>query len=400
MVALPSLSSVGYKSRNRTPYQNKMSATNNVQRFKRKVNGYQKPIQGIKRSKQEKGINELQNQQYGVKRNSTPFVFTSNVNPSSFDHLTFPIQQRNEFHSMVNQNDSNSNTMDSTSSYYTPKYGTQDNMPQPRRNKIPNQNKYRTSATDPSSKQSYFDTFIQGQLGLNEVRSNLVTTSSKYTQKKHIDIPHTTPQGLQLTEGTNKLLLSLDRDLINLVASGTGSIPPPELSDKTSLKIRRLNVIDALYNKEDKKCPNCGLRFTKEDKASFDDHLDEHFRQNVELNRTRRGELCNRRKWYPNFARIKSSETKVNEDYKTKQPEQKIPMIPIDEIIIGLNEDILRCSLCCEDFEQVFIDDQNLRYKTNPIYGELKEGWYLKNAIWSSSEVIHPTCSNDNNLEK
>ena len=77
-----------------------------------------------------------------------------------------------------------------------------------------------------------------------------------------------------------------------------------------------------------------------------------------------------------------------------EESEEKLPMIPIDNIVLGINKDIVRCNLCREDFEQIYVHDQELLYKKHLKYGELKEGWYLKNAIWSGSEVIHPTCSN------
>merc|ERR1711963_532215 len=170
-------------------------------------------------------------------------------------------------------------------------------------------------------------------------------------------------------EETNKLLLSLDQDLINLVANHKTTVPAADLLDKSTLKIRRQNVIDSLYNKQDKQCSNCGLRFPKDDKISFDAHLDEHFRAKSELNKSRRGEYWKRREWYPKFATIKSTtEEKIVED---KENNRK------------------------EEFDQIYIHDQNLLYKSNPKYSNLKEGWYLKNASWSSSsEVIHPTCSN------
>jgi hypothetical protein len=380
-----------------------MGATYNGQRFKRKVRDYQKPTQAIKRSKQMKRINdfEFQNQHHDEKRNFTPFGFSSNVNHSGFNHLTLPIQKRSKTDLMY-QNGSNYIQMEAPSSYYTPNVDTKNNIQQRTSNQTPNQTNYIASGIDLSRKNDHINTNIQSSIGLGDVGNNSVNTPSKYTQKEDNNIPFTTTKGFQFTEDTNKLILSLDRDLINFISSGGVSIPPPpELLDKTSLKIRRQNVIDALYNKKDKQCPNCGLRFAQEDKTQFDDHLDEHFRQNDELNRTRRGELWNRRKWYPNFAKIKLAETKVQEDDNTKhQPQQKIPMILIDEIMLGLNEDIVKCSLCCEDFEQIFIDDHDLHYKTNfkekfVLSHELKEGWYLKNAIWSGTEVIHPTCSNE-----
>merc|ERR1712226_176682 len=162
--------------------------------------------------------------------------------------------------------------------------------------------------------------------------------------------------------------------------------------------IRRQNVIDALYNKEDKQCPNCGLRFSKDDKTSFDDHLDEHYRIKSKLNKARREEREKGRAWYPKFAVIKSLTEQrfpvTNEHKKEEVKEEIPPMIPIDNILLAVNNDIIKCNLCHEEFEQIYIHDQDLLYKANSKYEKLTEGWYLKNAIWSASEVIHPTCSN------
>ena len=80
---------------------------------------------------------------------------------------------------------------------------------------------------------------------------------------------------------------------------------------------------------------------------------------------------------------------------KEKVEEDNPAMIPIDNILLAVNNDIIKCNLCNEEFEQIYIHDQDLLYKSNSKYANLAEGWYLKNATWStSSEVIHPTCSN------
>ena len=70
-------------------------------------------------------------------------------------------------------------------------------------------------------------------------------------------------------------------------------------------------------------------------------------------------------------------------------------MILIDDIVLEINKDIVKRNLCKEDFEQIYVNDQNLLYKTDFQVGILKDGWYLKNAVWSGSGVIHPTCSNN-----
>ena len=82
-------------------------------------------------------------------------------------------------------------------------------------------------------------------------------------------------------------------------------------------------------------------------------------------------------------------------NYK-KEPAETIPMICIDDIVLGINKDMVKCNLCHEEFDQVYINDQDLQYKINLQQGKLKDGWYLKNAIWTgSSDVVHPTCLNE-----
>merc|ERR1712062_190360 len=102
-------------------------------------------------------------------------------------------------------------------------------------------------------------------------------------------------------------------------------VPAPDMTDKSSLKIRRQNIIDALFNKEDKQCSNCGLRFSKDDKASFDEHLDWHYREKSELNKTLREQQSRRRAWYPKFAIIKSSreENVIKNNVREKETEEE-----------------------------------------------------------------------------
>ena len=282
------------------------------------------------------------------------------------------------------------------STYHSQKGDTQNEYPKQVFNQIKNGNKFDQNSFTTYTQDNSFPRDIQGSSTtiLPKCEQNDLTDASN-----HIHIP---TKDFWLNDHTNNLLLSLDRDLINLVSGQNGPISYPQITDRASLKIRRQNVIDALFNNEDRQCPNCGLRFSKEDKTSFDNHLDEHFRKKSEINRKKRGELFNRRKWYPDFAKIKSFETTdsevilpiLNTNKKKEESEEKLPMIPIDNIVLGINKDIVRCNLCREDFEQIYVHDQELLYKKHLKYGELKEGWYLKNAIWSGSEVIHPTCSN------
>merc|ERR1712038_1789270 len=131
--------------------------------------------------------------------------------------------------------------------------------------------------------------------------------SKKQSETRPLDSRSPMNNSFQLSEEANKLLLSLDPHLINLVASHKTTVPAPDLRDKSSVKIRRQNIIDALFNKEGKQCSNCGLRFSKDDKASFEEHLDWHYIEKSELNKPLREQQSRRRAWYPKFATIKFS---------------------------------------------------------------------------------------------
>ena len=87
---------------------------------------------------------------------------------------------------------------------------------------------------------------------------------------------------------------------------------------------------------------------------------------------------------------VENSENQVCKFAKIKS---KLPMILIDEIE---GTKAFKCKLCCEEFEQIFIDDQEHVWKGKmKINGKLKEGWYLKDAIRCDGNLIHPTCSNE-----
>jgi len=388
---------MAYKSRNRSPYQTKMPGVNNGQIMKRKVSGYQKPTQG-KRGRQTKRINELafQNHQNDLKRYSPSMSSKQNPNHLVYYHRSLPISESGSFVSL-HQNGPRSTEIQGTSSYFTNNSNVPRNMSQQPLHQMWKSPSYNTGfILDSSSSKSNFTTPFHNYFHSNGIQSHPTKVYSDYPRTIHGPIPTVAESGFQINEETNKLLLSLDRNLINLVSGKNSDIPPPKLTDNASLKLRRQNVIDALYNKEDKQCPNCGLRFSKDEKESFEAHLDEHFRKNSERKRVNLGELRNQRKWYPNFAKIKSSESQDNNYEKKKEKDKKIPMIAIDKIILGINKDIVKCNLCHEEFEQVYIDDQDLLYKTNLLQERLKDGWYLKNAVWTgSSDVVHPTCLNE-----
>lgn len=375
---------MGYRSRNRSPYQCSISGARKDTKTKRKVSDFQKPIQP-KRSRPTKRIHN-----FAFQNHKDDMIHSLDA------HISTPSTKYHRPDNIFNScNPTISNTY-LASTYHSQKGDTQNEYPKQVFNQIKNGNKF---------DQNSFTTYTQDNSFPRDIQGSSTTILPKCGQNdlsnasNHILIP---TKDFWLSDRTNNLLLSLDRDLINLVSGQNGPISYPQITDRASLKIRRQNVIDALFNNEDRQCPNCGLRFSKEDKTSFDNHLDEHFRKKSEINRKKRGELFNRRKWYPDFAKIKSFETTdsevilpiLNTDKKKEESEEKLPMIPIDNIVLGINKDIVRCNLCREDFEQIYVHDQELLYKKHLKYGELKEGWYLKNAIWSGSEVIHPTCSN------
>jgi len=376
------------RPRNPSPYQT--SRRSLTRGYKRKVSDYQKPIQ----AKRNRNINQSRIHDFSFQ------------NHHGKNDLKGNRMQNNQYFGQKNHNTETfngnvgfrNNTPSLEAVAFNSRYGTQNNHRQghnPEPNTLPMRNFTQ-----------YHPNNFSNQSSLNMEPASVY--SNDYGVIKHspdfssINIPLNNTNtiennNLHLNEETNQLLLSLDPELINLVANHK-IIPAPEITDKSSLKIRRQNVIDALYNKEDKKCPNCGLRFSKDDKASLDAHLDEHYRINSENNKSRRGEHWKRRAWYPRFAVIKSlTEEKSSDTNEQKMEEVKEeipPMIPIDNILLAINNDIIKCNLCCEEFDQIYIHDQDLLYKANSKYEKFKEGWYLKNAIWSGTEVIHPTCSN------
>lgn len=396
MVALPSLSTkMGSKSRNRSPYRTKMPGAINGQRNRRKVSGYQKRTQArrIYPTKRINGIS-FQNHQSDPNRYLSSIPSNQNLNHLVPNHDRFSVPGRRGFGSF------DQNIPQSIGSKGYPghnNYNVPGNMSQQPHQHIGNATSYNPKFTvDSSSLEGNFTTPSQNYFTWNGVQSHPINKYADHSQNIPPPVPFAPESGFQINAETTKLLLSLDRKLIDLVSGKNSEIPPPQLNDTASLKLRRQNVIDALYNKEDKQCPNCGLRFSKEEKESFENHLDDHYRLNAERNRTKRGEVFNRRKWYPDFAKFKSSEVKTNGCTKKNEPEEKIPMIAIDNIILGINNDIVKCSLCREEFDQVFINDQDLMYKSNLQLEGLKEGWYLKNATWSyNSDVVHPTCLNE-----
>jgi len=361
---------------------------------KRKVSDYQKPTQ-VKRNKQ---VHSTRITDYSFQNHHRPIDLKGNI---GLNHQTPWSNYSNTEATNGNVGLGHSkpwlNCGDIHSNYYNHsdyQYGKniEQNIPTIRSVVPPNYSNPTQHSLYPSGPSSSH---------LEENRASRVwpNGSKKQCETRLLDSKSPMNDGFQLSEEANKLLLSLDPHLINLVASHKTTVPAPDLTDKSSLKIRRQNIIDALFNKEDKQCSNCGIRFSKDDKASFDDHLDWHYREKSELNKTLREQQSRRRAWYPKFATIKSSTeenvVKTNIQDKEKVEEDNPAMIPIDNILLALNNDIIKCNLCNEEFEQIYIHDQDLLYKSNSKYAKLAEGWYLKNATWStSSEVIHPTCSN------
>jgi len=384
---------MAFISRNPTPYATKMAPKYNHLGYKSKVSGYEKPTQAIRRNKQMKKPNDFQfqNAHQNGKGRFHPYMATPNISNSKSNKMLPSDQSKNFIPIGQDIFDSVPNTI--SFGYPASKCRKQHNISQGTPNEFSRLNKNIPSSLNFSLKPASSDHHHHRHhepVNSNSLRGASGTLLSQAAAKQDANVSNISSQQFQLTETTNKLLLSLDSSLIDLISKGSGLIPPLDLADKGSLKIRRQNVIDALYNKEDKQCANCGLRFPKEKQEALADHLDEHFRQAVELKRT-----IKRRAWYHNQTTDQSNLRKFNKEDARNPPDELLPMVRVDEIMIALNEDITKCKLCCEEFEQVFIDDQDHLYTPNREYRLLKEGWYLKNAIWSGSDLIHPTCSNE-----
>jgi len=380
------------KHRNVSPYQTPRRGLSRG--YKRKVSDYQKPTQ-VKRNKQ---IHSTRITDYSFQNHHRPIDLKGNIGLnlqtpwSNYSNTEAVNGNTGLGHPTpwLNSGDLHSNGYKNNDYQYSK--NIEQNIPTIRSVVPPNHSYSTQHSLYPSGLSS-------SHSEENRAPRGWPNWSKKQSQTRPLDSTAPMNDSFQLNEEANKLLLSLDPHLINLIASHKTTVPAPDLMDKSSLKIRRQNIIDALFNKEDKQCSNCGLRFSKDDKASFDEHLDWHYREKSELNKTLREKQSRRRVWYPKFATIKSSkeENVMNNNVKEKEKveEDNPAMIPIDNILLAVNNDIIKCNLCNEEFEQIYIHDQDLLYKSNSKYANLAEGWYLKNATWStSSEVIHPTCSN------
>ena len=305
------------RHRNVSPYHNPRRGLNRG--YKRKVSDYQKPTQA-KRNRQ---TNSTRITDFSFQNHHQPNDLKGNIgwnNPSPW---------ANQCSSGVNNESSFTGNIDprSSNTSYHLRYFTQNFLQQSGNiwQNILSENNFMYQPSNYAEQQSLQRTVhsksnLEKNENLQTRSNNGIETLSMIPSVNKVQVAN---NSFPFNEETNKLLLSLDQDLINLVAIHKTTVPAADLLDKSTLKIRRQNVIDSLYNKQDKQCSNCGLRFPKDDKISFDAHLDEHFRAKSELNKSGRGEYWKRREWYPKFATIKSTtEEKIVEDKEKNRKEE------------------------------------------------------------------------------
>ena len=291
MVAFPSVSSkMGYtRSRNPSPYQPRNNGVNHVHRFKRKVSGYQKPIHVTRGRNTANKFNDFSFQHPNLTdlRNNQPSNIGLPYNDVHSEHAYQKIQNSPSIAPNLYWQDDNKYQKNMTSGYQDERY--YDFYKQPRQSPQ-RQEKHDLDIGHSSNGPNWNATRLMGTSVYNPTGDFLLGGSRTQNQSHSISQQNDTRgHTLQFNEDTNRLLASLDRDLINIVSAGNTTLHSPELTNKSSLKIRRQNVIDQLYNKEEKQCPNCGIRFPKDDKKLFDDHLDEHFRKNSLQRRIKSG---------------------------------------------------------------------------------------------------------------
>jgi hypothetical protein len=190
MVALPSLSTkMGYKSRNRSPYQTKMPGANNGQRNKRKVSGYQKPTQ-TKRGTQTKRINEFafQNYQNDLNRYSSAVSLKQNPNHLVPDNGNLPIPEARGFGSF------SQNVPKTIRSQEYPSYNNCNvpwNMSQQPLHQMGNTISYNPEfMVDSSSLEGNFTTPPPKYFTLNGVHSHSFEEYSDHAKNIHNPIPY------------------------------------------------------------------------------------------------------------------------------------------------------------------------------------------------------------------
>ena len=315
---------LGHQYDANSSYGMRIGSTENRQRFKRKVSAYQKPTKPMTRSrrKYQKSTREYIFQNQSNERRYSPIRSGSveshknkNVAPN------FP-QSQSYGTKLLRMNNDYSASNTTTPIYHPREYQDQSLFSQTNLTPELIGNNALQPRSYPYSSQSNHPTQLN-QMGSNATMPHMVQDHNSNVQSQ-FPYPPPLPK-FQLSESANKLLLSLDSNLINFVASQNSSpnaIPVPILTDKTSLRIRRQNVIDALYNKEDKQCGVCSLRFPRQHTQELAEHLDAHFleqRQNKQ------------RMWYTEAAKIINRVDDVQCD-----------MVELEK----KNDAIMKCSLC------------------------------------------------------
>jgi len=139
------------------------------------------------------------------------------------------------------------------------------------------------------------------------------------------------------------------------------------------LKLRVEAHINSLYDNFKFKCPNCGLRFPKND--GLDEHLDWHFQKNRK-EKEKEGKVLKSRNWFllkpdwiSNTVIVSAVQTPFTKEVE-KVVEEVYPPIVVDETQPT-------CAICNETFEQVF--DSSL------------DEWVFKDAI-KLDKIYHRSC--------
>ena len=157
-------------------------------------------------------------------------------------------------------------------------------------------------------------------------------------------------------------------------------VVPINLRNQESIKSRQEAIIDRLFDSRSMQCKTCGLRFPPND-MTYSKHLDWHFR--MQKRKQQALQKSKSRKWFLEldiwFISNEIEEETIEENESKIDEIEEIPTVAKSE-----NPELNRCPVCREDFEVIFVQDQDTLHLHNAIRPDGPD-----------SPAYHPLCYND-----
>lgn len=120
-----------------------------------------------------------------------------------------------------------------------------------------------------------------------------------------------------------------------------------------------------LYSKEALLCPNCGIRFDKDKKSLFENHIDKHFKQNKQT----KTDKFQKREWF-----CPISKWQQNKNNKKKENVSS-------DVVVTESFSVTFCFLCHEKIEKK--------------YNQENDNWILINTLKTDEGICHASCLED-----